>query len=221
MGQLVGCIQGIGAACAALGTPVVSGNVSLYNETDGQPILPTPTIGAVGLLETPAALIGQQAQAGDAVVLIGAEGTHLGASAFAQEVMRDAGGDAPPVDLEAEKAAGATVLALRDAGLLHAAQDLSDGGLALAAVEMAFTSNTGIALQGHDLATLFGENQARYIVAVPQDAVPQVVKSATQHGSVAAQVGTFEGDSITLAGETRRLDDMRALHAGALSAIVS
>ncbi|MEO1318929.1 MAG: AIR synthase related protein, partial [Pseudomonadota bacterium] len=100
MGQFVGCIEGIAAACSALGMPVVSGNVSLYNETDGSAILPTPTIGAVGLLETPAALIGQQAQAGDAMVLIGAEGTHLGASAFAQEVMQDAGGDAPPVDLE-------------------------------------------------------------------------------------------------------------------------
>ncbi|MEM9792650.1 MAG: phosphoribosylformylglycinamidine synthase subunit PurL [Pseudomonadota bacterium] len=221
MGQLVGCIQGIGAACAALGTPVVSGNVSLYNETDGRPILPTPTIGAVGLIKTPDALIGTRAQEGDILLLVGAEGTHLGASAFAVEVMGDPGGDAPVVDLEAERAAGATVLALHAAGLLHAAHDVSDGGLALAAVEIALNSDIGLSLKGHKLAVLFGEDQGRYIVAVSPNAVNHAIDIAATHGTELTQVGEFAGNHVQIAGEGRPLDALRALHAQPIPAIVS
>ncbi len=219
MGQLVGCIQGIGAACAALGTPVVSGNVSLYNETDGAPILPTPTIGAVGLLATPDALIGTQAQAGDALVMIGGAGTHLGASAFAAEVMGDEGGDAPAVDLATEATAGRLVFALRDSGCLHAAHDIADGGLALAAAEMALAAGVGLTLEADSLTALFGEDQGRYLLAVPADHLSRAEALA---GVVPFhQVGTFGGTEFAMGGQTRALAALTKLHADALRVIVS
>src|SRR5690606_15758873 len=133
MGQLVGCIQGIAEACRALDMPVVSGNVSLYNETDGRAILPTPTIGAVGLLDSLDQIIRMAPGADEALVLIGETSGHLARSAYAWELFGEANGPPPPVNLAAERAAGELVRALHEAGLITAAHDLSDGGLAIAA----------------------------------------------------------------------------------------
>ena len=137
MGQLVGCIRGIGAACAALDMPIVSGNVSLYNETDGRAILPTPTIGAVGLLASLDELIRMVPRDGDVLLLLGGTRGHLGQSALLAELWGREEGDAPPVDLAAERAAGEFLRAAKAEGLVAAAHDLADGGLALAAAEMA------------------------------------------------------------------------------------
>jgi phosphoribosylformylglycinamidine synthase subunit PurL len=144
MGQLVGAIKGIGAACAALDMPIVSGNVSLYNETDGKGILPTPTIGAVGILSSLDELIAGRPVAGDLAVVIGETRGHLGQSAVLAEAFGIEAGDAPPVDLEAERRHGEFVRANRR--LIRAATDLSDGGLALAAFEMAEGAGLGVAL---------------------------------------------------------------------------
>jgi len=142
MGQFVGAIKGIGAACSALDTPIVSGNVSLYNETDGSAILPTPTIGAVGLIaDIDRDLINGTAREGHWALLIGETQGHLGQSALLAEVFHRVEGDAPSVDLEAERKAGQFILDNRE--MISACNDLSDGGLALAAFEMAAASDTG------------------------------------------------------------------------------
>ncbi|MDX5350088.1 MAG: phosphoribosylformylglycinamidine synthase subunit PurL, partial [Paracoccaceae bacterium] len=173
MGQFVGALQGIGEACRALDMPIVSGNVSLYNETDGKGILPTPTIGAVGLLATMEELISGRPVAGDAVVLVGRTTGHLGQSALLAEAFGIEAGDAPPVDLAAERAHGEFVRAQR--GLIRACTDLSDGGLALAAFEMAEGAGIGLALDSADVAQLFGEDQARYLLAVAPGDVEALV----------------------------------------------
>ncbi|KIQ68947.1 Phosphoribosylformylglycinamidine (FGAM) synthase, synthetase domain protein [Wenxinia marina DSM 24838] len=153
MGQFVGAIQGIGEACRALAMPIVSGNVSLYNETDGSGILPTPTIGAVGLISSADRLIGGAAREGDVALLLGTTHGHLGQSALLWHVMGRDAGDAPAVDLSAERAHGDFVR--ENLARIGGCTDLSDGGLAIAAFEMAEAGGTGVALDAGDLPTLF------------------------------------------------------------------
>ncbi|MGB0498023.1 MAG: phosphoribosylformylglycinamidine synthase subunit PurL [Rubricella sp.] len=220
MGQLVGCIKGIGEACAALDMPVVSGNVSLYNETDGSPIPPTPTIGAVGLLSSLEEILSMRAAEGDALLLLGPTGTHLGQSALLAEVFGREDGDAPAVDLEAERRAGEFILAARAPGLLSAVHDLSDGGLALAVAEMALASGIGAVVEVSGTAALFGEDQGRYLLAVHEERVRTVLEMADAHGVSLARIGRMGGDAITLGTARLALGDARAAHAGALDAIV-
>ncbi|USI73645.1 phosphoribosylformylglycinamidine synthase subunit PurL [Sphingomonas morindae] len=174
MGQFVGCIEGMGEACRALDFPIVSGNVSLYNETkaedgSGSAILPTPAIGGVGLLAdwSRSATIGFKAE-GEEVVLIGAPGRHLGQSLWLRECHGREEGPPPPVDLAAEKAHGTLVRTLITEGRVTAVHDISDGGLLVAIAEMALAGGIGATLDDvRDAATAFGEDQARYIVTAP------------------------------------------------------
>ena len=210
MGQLVEAIQGIGEACTALDTPIVSGNVSLYNETDGDPILPTPTIGAVGLIKDPEHLIAGTAQDGDFALVIGETIGHLGQSALLAEAMGLETGDAPQVDLNAERRNGDF---LRENGtMVHAASDLSDGGLALAGFEMADTAQLGLTLESTDIAQLFGEDQARYLVACSFDQAEALMTAAGQAGVPIAHVGRFGGDTITLGTDSDPLNELSALY---------
>lgn len=214
MGQFVGAIQGIGAAVKALDMPIVSGNVSLYNETDGSAIMPTPTIGAVGLLASLDDLIAGRPASGDALVLIGATSGHLGQSALLAEAFGIEAGDAPPVDLLAERLHGDFILSAR--AHIRACSDLSDGGLALAAFEMATGAGIGLTLNDSDIAQLFGEDQARYIVATAD--APAVLKLAAKAGVPAAQVGQYGGDQVSLGGDTAPLADLTAIYRGAFAA---
>ena len=209
MGQLVQAIQGIGEACTALDTPIVSGNVSLYNETDGTGILPTPTIGAVGLIESPDQLIAGTAQDGDFALLIGETTGHLGQSALLAEAMGLESGDAPQVDLAAERRNGDFLR--QNGALVNAASDLSDGGLALTAFEMADAANVGITLDDADIAQLFGEDQARYLVACSFDQAEALMSAAAQSGVPIAQVGRFGGDLLTLGDDSLPLADLSAI----------
>jgi len=215
MGQFVGAIKGIGAACEALDMPIVSGNVSLYNETEGQPILPTPTIGAVGLLENLGELIAGQPTPGDYALVIGETRGHLGQSALLAEVFHREEGDAPPVDLEAEKRNGEFLRANRT--LIKAATDLSDGGLALAAFEMAEGAGLGITLDSDDTPTLFGEDQARYLVACGFDQAEALMIAAGQAGVVVHSVGRFGGDTVRMGGSEAPLATLSALYRGAFA----
>jgi phosphoribosylformylglycinamidine synthase len=216
MGQLVGCIKGIGEACLALDMPIVSGNVSLYNETNAQAILPTPTIGAVGLLSNLDQIIGMAPGAGDALVLIGETAGHLGQSAWLWELHGRAEGDAPPVDLEAERMAGELVRALKAQNLITAAHDLSDGGLAVAAAEMALAAGTGVAIEANDAlppsAWFFGEDQGRYLLGC-KDA-NAVISAAGEAGVSARRVGEMGGDAVQLGVSQIALADLRAAHEG-------
>jgi phosphoribosylformylglycinamidine synthase subunit PurL len=219
MGQLVGAIRGIGEACRALDFPIVSGNVSLYNETDGQGILPTPTIGGVGLIGAPTDLIAGLPRAGDLALVIGETRGYLGQSALLWEAWGRAEGDAPPVDLAAERRNGEFLLAHR--ARVTAATDLSDGGLALAAFEMAEAAGLGLALDTADIAQLFGEDQARYLVACTFDQAEALMVAAAQAGVPLAVVGRFGGDTVSLGGDGAPLAALSALYRAAFAAAIA
>ncbi len=173
MAQFVGCIEGMAEACRALDLPVVSGNVSLYNETNGVAIPPTPAVGAIGLIEdiTKIGRIGG-AKEGDVLLLIGETRGHLGQSLYLREVLGIEGMDAgapPPVDLEAERRNGEFVRKLIAEGLVNAVHDVSDGGIMAAMIEMALAANLGFEFghQGEESepSFLFAEDQALYLIA--------------------------------------------------------
>jgi len=215
MGQIVGCVEGMAEACAALDYPVISGNVSLYNETNGKAIMPTPVIGGVGLLEDWRGHMSLALKSPDAtLILIGATRGWLGSSAYLRDVLGREEGAPPPVDLGAEKRNGEFVLTLIASRWLEACHDLSDGGLAIAAAEMALAGNMGCKLgvptKGVSTeAWFFGEDQARYLVATKQPDL--VLASAAVRGVPAAIVGAATTDrALTLgAAEPISLADLR------------
>ena len=217
MGQMVGAIKGIGAACIALNMPIVSGNVSLYNETDGSGILPTPTIGAVGILASLDDLIAGRPLDGDVAVLIGATGSHLGQSALLAEAFGIEDGDAPHVDLKAERLHGEFVRSQR--ALIRAATDLADGGLALAAFEMAEGAGLGVTLTDAGIPALFGEDQARYLLACSPANAAALMAAA---GAVpVAIVGSFGGSQVRLGADVGGMADLSALYRGAFAKAVA
>ncbi|MEO1000233.1 MAG: phosphoribosylformylglycinamidine synthase subunit PurL, partial [Pseudomonadota bacterium] len=221
MGQLVGAIGGIGAACAALGTPVVSGNVSLYNETEGRAILPTPTIGMVGLLPDWRVAVGMAPGVEEALVLIGGPGTHLGRSALLWCLEGREEGAPPPVDLGAEARHGAFVRGAIRAGQVTAAHDLSDGGLAVAAAELALAGGVGVQLElpeGGGLAHAFGEDQGRYLLATRDAAA--LLAAAAEAGVDALEVGKIGGTLVAIGESAVALEDLRAVHEGVLPALL-
>ena len=216
MGQFVGALQGIGEACDALDMPIVSGNVSLYNETDGAPILPTPTIGAVGLLETTDHIIGTDVRDGHVALVLGETSGHLGQSALAAEVFGREDGDAPAVDLEIERQHGDFIRANRD--MIRACTDLSDGGLALAAFELAAASECGVALDTDDTGDLFGEDQGRYLLACNFDQAEALMTAAGQAGLSLNFVGKFGGDGMKMGRSALPLSELTALYQSSFAA---
>ncbi|MBE0555399.1 MAG: phosphoribosylformylglycinamidine synthase subunit PurL [Rhodobacteraceae bacterium] len=218
MGQFVGAIKGIGAAVAALEMPIVSGNVSLYNETDGKGILPTPTIGAVGILYSLDEVIAGKPQPGDVALVIGETFGHLGQSALLAEAFGIEAGDAPPVDLAAEKRNGDFLRANRKA--IRAATDLGDGGLALAAFEMADGAGLGVTLIPGDTPALFGEDQARYLVAASEAGAAALEAAALVAGVQVTRIGTFGGDKVTFGSDSAPLADLSALYRSAFAQAV-
>jgi phosphoribosylformylglycinamidine synthase len=210
MGQFARAVTGIGDACRALGFPIVSGNVSLYNETNGRGILPTPTIGGVGLIDdwTRTARIGFPAE-GQAILHVGARrdfGGHLGQSLYLRDVHGRRDGPPPPVDLAHEKRVGDFVRRLIRSGVATACHDVSDGGLAVAVAEMAMASGIGATIpgpaEGDPIPFLFGEDQGRYLVAIgldPQgEELAELWREAEAAGIFAPWIGTTGGDALKL-----------------------
>jgi len=216
MGQFVGAIQGIGEAVKALDMPIVSGNVSLYNETDGQAILPTPTIGAVGLIKNAENLIGCEVREGHVALVIGETNGHLGQSALLTEVFNREDGDAPHVDLDVEKRNGDFIRANHK--WIKACTDLSDGGLAVAAFEMAECAGVGVHIDASDTATLFGEDQGRYLIACNFDQAEALMMAAGQAGVHIESVGKFGGDTVKLGSVEAPLAELSDLYRGAFGA---
>ena len=210
MGQFVFAIKGIGEAVKALDMPIVSGNVSLYNETDGKGILPTPTIGAVGLIAADEEPIIGQAREGHVALLIGETQGHLGQSALLAEVFNREDGDAPFVDLELEKLNGDFIRANRD--MIKACTDLSDGGLAVAAFEKAEAAGVGFQLDASDSPTLFGEDQARYLVACNFDQAEALMIAAGQAGVKIESVGRFTGSDLSFGGSSAPIEELSAIY---------
>jgi phosphoribosylformylglycinamidine synthase len=219
MGQFVGCIRGIADACRALDFPVVSGNVSLYNETNGRGILPTPTIGAVGVLDD----VKRHAtlafkREGDVLLLVGAMRGWLGQSVYLRDICGREEGAPPPVDLEAEKRNGDFVRHLIRSGLVDTVHDCSDGGLAVAVAEMAMAGGIGATLPECPYpmpchAYLFGEDQGRYVIAVDPDSASDILYSAGPKGLNIAVIGMTGGALLTLPGEEAiSVEELKAAH---------
>jgi phosphoribosylformylglycinamidine synthase len=218
MGQFVGCIQGISEACRALDFPVVSGNVSFYNETNGRAILPTPAIGAVGLIRN----LKQRAtvafkRSGEAIVLVGAVRGHLGASIFAREILGIEAGPPPPVDLAAERRNGDFVRAEIGRGAVSACHDVSDGGLLVAVAEMALAGDIGADVivpgGGDPVSWLFGEDQARYVLTAADE--PGLLERAAKAGIPAVSIGRTGGRSLTVNGrDSISVAELRSAHEG-------
>ncbi len=225
MGQFVGCIEGMAEACLALDMPIVSGNVSLYNETKnddgtGSAILPTPAIGGIGLLQdwTKAVGIGFKAE-GEEIWLIGENRGHLGQSIWLRELYGREDGPPPPVDPNVELNCGWTVRTLIERGAVTAVHDLSDGGLAVGLAEMALAGGIGATAEHfHELTHAgwwFGEDQARYLVTTSN---PTVMFELFDHHEVVfksfRRVGTTGGVTLDLAGSKIPLTDLRTAHEG-------
>ncbi len=221
MGQLVGCIRGIGEAARALDFPIVSGNVSLYNETNGTGILPTPTIGGVGVVDDVSVRASIPfKRAGEAVLLLGSTEGWLGQSVYLRDICGREEGAPPPVDLAAERKVGDFVRGLIRAGRTDTVHDLSDGGLAVALAEMAIGLGIGIAVQPRDLpstlpahAFFFGEDQARYLVTLSTAELHQVRQEAHGLGIPTWYLGTTGGDVVSLGDEEQiAVADLKSAH---------
>jgi phosphoribosylformylglycinamidine synthase subunit PurL len=213
MGQFVGCVRGIGEACRALDFPVVSGNVSLYNETNGRAILPTPTIGGVGLLDqfTKSMTLAFKAE-GEAILLIGETRGWLGRSIYLRDICGREEGAPPPVDLAAERRHGDFVRGLIRDGAVTAVHDVSDGGLLVALAEMAMASRIGAVLEAPSKvpphAFWFGEDQARYVVTA-KDA-HGIARQAAAAGVPCLHLGATGGTALAVDGERPlRVDDLK------------
>lgn len=219
MGQFVGCLKGISEACRTLDFPVVSGNVSLYNETNGRAILPTPSIGGVGLLDdfTKSASLAFKAE-GEAILLIGDTHGWLGQSVYLRDICGREEGAPPPVDLAAEKRNGDCVRGMIHAGTATAVHDLSDGGLLIALAEMAMAGGIGAKLLAAPTSLIshaywFGEDQARYLVTVPETEAGRVLAKMRGCEVSCVRIGTTGGDAIAIAGETPvSIESVRTSH---------
>jgi phosphoribosylformylglycinamidine synthase II len=203
MGQIVKAIEGMAEACRALDFPVVSGNVSLYNETNGSAIPPTPTVGAVGLIADYARRADfSSMKSGDALVLVGETKGELGASMYLRELLGREDGAPPPVDLAVERRNGDFVRNLIQSGQVSVVHDLSDGGLIATLAEMALAAKVGAQLLVDDdlppQGWLFGEDQARYLIATP---APDALLAAAEASGVPARiVGEAGGDVLARPG---------------------
>lgn len=225
MGQFAKAVTGIGDACRALDFPIVSGNVSLYNETNGQGILPTPTIGGVGLIDdwSKMAKVGFAAE-GEVILLIGGPagwGSHLAQSIYMRDIHNRSDGPPPPVDLAHEKKVGDFVRKLIRSGAATAVHDLSDGGLAVALAEMAMASGIGATVPGlsdsNPILVFFGEDQGRYLVTVKfggqSEELQALWNEAKALGIFAPWIGNTGGGELKL-GSARAISikDLKAAH---------
>ena len=231
MGQFVGCIEGMAEACRALDFPVVSGNVSLYNETDGTGILPTPAIGGVGLIDDYAKTMTMGFKAaGEAIYLVGLTSGHLGQSVWLRELHGREDGPPPTVHCPNELWSGWVVKQLIEEGIATAVHDIADGGLAVALAEMAMSGSVGATvIARHDILPegwLFGEDQARFIVTTfaPDALETWAHRQDSLDGAQLdrlRRIGTTGGDTLVLGGVSVSLAALRAAHEGAFPAMMA
>jgi len=221
MAQLTGCLDGMGDACRALDFPIVSGNVSLYNESKatggGSAILPTPAIGGIGLLAdwSKSATVAFK-HGGDIVWLIGGDTGHLGQSLWLREIAGEEAGPAPTVDLAAERKIGELVRQLISDHTINAVHDVSDGGVLTALAEMALAGNRGVVVASDvaSVAQLFGEDQGRYLVAASGANADEVEAALVKAGVDYRTIASVDGDRIQVAGRNLALADLRRAHEG-------
>lgn len=206
MGQITGCLEGMTESCKALNYPVISGNVSLYNETNGDPILPTPTIGGVGILADVSKRVSNKFVAeGDNILVIGKTEGHLGASLYLREIEGKEEGAPPAVDLSEELKNGNFVRELIENAKITACHDVADGGLYVAVAEMAFAAGIGAKITLESDAPLFakcfGEDQSRYVITASNEQAAKITEAAKSAGIAIENIGTVGGDKLSLNNE--------------------
>lgn len=219
MGQFVGAVEGIREACLALDYPVVSGNVSLYNETNGKGILPTPAIGGVGVLDDVSKMATLAFKLpGEAILLVGKTNGHLGQSVYLRDICGQEAGPPPPVDLKAERTNGDAVRMLIGKGMVSAVHDCSDGGLAVALAEMAMAAGFGAEVKlpsGDAFEIGFGEDQARYVITCPAEQAEAVIAAVEASGAPIVKLGLTGGDALTFTGlGTISVAQLKSTHEG-------
>jgi len=228
MAQFVECLRGMGDACRALDFPIVSGNVSLYNESKatggGSAVLPTPAIGAVGLLGdwSKSATIALKAE-GETLILLGHSTGHVGQSLWLDVCHDRSEGMPPPVDLQVERRVGELVCQLIADGLATAVHDVSDGGALVAIAEMALAGSIGVRVTlptvSNPAAVMFGEDQGRFLLTTKDREA--VVARASAASIFAAPIGIVSGDSVQGPGFNASLDDLRSAHEGFFPQLMS
>jgi phosphoribosylformylglycinamidine synthase len=205
MWQFAEAVRGLADACVAMGTPITGGNVSFYNQTGDQPINPTPVVGVLGVIDdvarrTPIAF----ATEGETIVLLGETRAEFGGSEWAWEVHRHLGGRPPAVDFDAERQLAEILVAGSRDGMLSAAHDLSDGGLAQALVESCLQGGRGARIVVPDGADpfvwLFSETTARAVVALPRSEEPRFMDMCAARGFAATRIGVVDGESLAVQG---------------------
>ncbi|GGD10142.1 phosphoribosylformylglycinamidine synthase subunit PurL [Aquisalinus flavus] len=227
MAQFVGCIEGMAAACEALSYPVISGNVSLYNETNGIAIPPTPAIGGVGIIDHVQHTARMDtALAGNALIALGVTRGWLGQSLYMRDLFGSTEGAPPPVDLKAERMAGEFIRKIIRETRVTAVHDVADGGILVAAAEMALGAGEGLALttpvKDRKAAYWFGEDQSRYLVSIAPEEADTLVLKASMAGIQATRLGIFGGEDIILdGGDTLSLIDLADLHENTLPELMA
>ena len=219
MGQLVESIKGITDAVKKLDMPVVSGNVSLYNETDGTAILPTPTIGAIGLIKNFKNIINGKVEVGYQAILIGETSGEVGQSAILAEMFKKEEGDCPKVDLINEKRNGLFVR--EHASLIEACTDLSDGGVVMSMFEMANNAGLGFKISQQENEILFGEDQGRYLVGVPVSKAKRLINSANSQSIPIKIIGEFINDEIQIGENVTSLGELNSLYENSFKVLFS
>lgn len=216
MGQLVGSIKGISEAVKELDMPVVSGNVSLYNETDGNAILPTPTIGAIGLIKNFKNIINGTVEVGYKALLVGETIGEIGQSAILVEMFKKEEGNCPKVNLAQEKETG---LFIREhTSLIEACSDLSDGGLIMAMFEMANNAKLGFKMSQQKNELLFGEDQGRYLIGVPEFKGRKLINLANNQSIPIKVVGEFTNEIVQIGENVTSIKELNSLYKNSFEA---
>lgn len=219
MWQFARAVAGMGDACRALGIPITGGNVSLYNETDGRAVLPTPVIGVVGLVEDASRVVGRPFRAdGDVVILLGENHGELGGSEYLKTVCGLIRGTPPALDLPREAALQRVLVGVAQAGLVASSHDCAEGGLAVTLAECCFDAGLGVEVnvpavaastEGFiDVQTLFGESASRAVVSASPAHAQDVLGRAAREGVPARVVGRVGGTRIRLSVDGRVAVDL-------------
>ena len=224
MGQIVGCIKGISEASKELNMPVVSGNVSLYNETNGCPILPTPTIGGVGIIKNLKEIIKIKAKVGDSLLLIGENPNNLGQSAFFREVLKisaEKAGPVPKINFQKERKISEFIFEINRSELIVGGHDVSDGGILLATAEICILNNIGFVFNTDDINWLFGENQGLYLIVCEKTKVESILKMAQSNRISLQKLGYFNDEIFKFGKKTSKIDELKTIFYNGLDDLVN
>ena len=214
MGQIVGCIKGISKASKELDMPVVSGNVSLYNETNGCPILPTPTIGGVGIIKNLNEVIKINARVGDCLLLVGENPDNLGQSAFFREVLKikaEKSGPVPIINFQNEIKISEFIFKINSKELIVGGHDVSDGGVLLATAEICILNNVGFIFNTDDISWLFGENQGLYLIVCKKTNLETIFELAELNSILLQKLGYFNNGLFKVGNQTSKIDELKTI----------